>query len=140
MPAFDVLVPVRFEDLQVGATFTVETLLEAEKIDAFAAVSGDYSPVHQDDEAARRHGFPGRLAYGFQVLSLFSALVGQNFHMAICASVSADFVAPAFVGDRLTLRAEVVQIQPGMRDVVLSVRVFRGDAAILRGKLFTRFL
>jgi 3-hydroxybutyryl-CoA dehydratase len=131
---------LRFEEISVGDVFTVEALLDESQLDAFATLSGDHSPIHQDPAVARQCGFEGRLAYGFQVLALFSAIVGGNFHTALCTSVSADFIAPAFAGDHVTVRAEVIQIQAAMRTVSLAVRVFRGDSPLVRGKLLTRFL
>ena len=124
----------------MGDVFTVEALLGEGQLDDFAALSGDYSPIHQDEATARRCGFEGRLAYGFQILALFSAIVGGNFHTALCTSVTVDFISPAFAGDRVTVRAEVTQVQAAMRGVWLAVKVFRGDVPLIRGKLLTRFL
>jgi len=124
----------------VGDVFTVEALLDESRLDAFATLSGDYSPIHQDPATSRQCGFEGRLAYGFQVLALFSAIVGGNFHTALCASVSVDFIAPAYAGDHVMVRAEVIQIQTAMRTVSLAVKAYRGDAPLIRGKLLTRFL
>ena len=129
-----------FEEISVGDVFTVEALLDDTQLDAFATLSGDHSPIHRDRATARQCGFEGRLAYGFQVLSLFSAIVGGNFHTALCTSVSVDFIAPAYAGDHVMVRAEVVQIQTAMRTVSLAVKVFRGDSPLIRGKLLTRFL
>jgi 3-hydroxybutyryl-CoA dehydratase len=131
---------LRFEEISVGDVFTVEALLDESRLDAFATLSGDHSPIHQDPAVARHYGFEGRLAYGFQVLALFSAIVGANFHTALCTSVSVDFIAPAFAGDHVMVRAEVVQMQTAMRTVSLAVKVFRGDSPLIRGKLLTRFL
>jgi acyl dehydratase len=132
---------LHFEELTVGQVFSVGAVLGESELNRFSALSGDYSPIHTDEAAARQCGFPGRVVCGSQVLSFLSPIAGRSFHAAVCASVSMDFTAPAFAGDRITVRAEMTQIQAAMRSVSLAVRVLRNEnGPIARGRLVTRFL
>jgi acyl dehydratase len=130
----------RFEELGLGQEFTTAEVFDATALDSFALLSGDYSRLHADEQAAMGLGFPGRVVYGFQALALLSRIVGTFLQNAICVSVEADFTAPAFCGDRIQVTAEVVKIQQAMRSVTLKVRMLRGDDVVVRGKLTTRFL
>jgi 3-hydroxybutyryl-CoA dehydratase len=130
----------RFEDLTLGQTFTTSETFDAATLDRFAALSGDTSPLHVNEQAARDLGFPGRVVYGFQALALLSRIVGRFFNNAICVSVEADFTNPAFCGDQIDVTAELVKIQPTIRSVTLRVRMMRASDMVVRGKLITRFL
>src|SRR5215831_11851911 len=65
----------RFEDLQPGDQVRIAQRIEADDEAAFAALCRDLNPIHLDDEAARRHGFPERLAHGL----LIGALLLKTF-------------------------------------------------------------
>jgi acyl dehydratase len=56
----------------------VQRTFAAEDVAAFAAISGDFSPLHMDDEYARGTEFGGRVVHGLLVGSLFSQLVGMH--------------------------------------------------------------
>ena len=71
-----------FEDMKVGEQFYLpsRTLTEA-NFAAFQTVSGDNHPIHYDVEYCRRHGHPGLLAHGFQVLAQTAAGAGIFPHV-----------------------------------------------------------
>ena len=132
--------PLRFEQMQVGMRFPTSATFDAAAMDAFEKWTGDTSPLHVSDPAAQQLGYPGRLVYGFLVLGQLSGFVGRRLHQAICASVSADFVDPVYIGETIALEMEVAQIQPALRMVVFRASFRRDDSLVIRGKLTVRFL
>ena len=132
--------PVAFGDIANGRVFTTSHSFDEAELDRFAALSGDYSPLHADMSAAAALGFPRRVVYGFHMLALLSRIVGTQFKNAICVAVDADFVAPAYCGDEIAVSAEVMQMQPAMRTVRLRTVFIRGAETVARGKLTVRFL
>ncbi|MEQ8161956.1 MAG: MaoC/PaaZ C-terminal domain-containing protein, partial [Smithellaceae bacterium] len=50
--------------VDVGFKLTYERVITAEDIDLFAKVSGDYNPVHMNEEFAKTTLFKGRIAHG----------------------------------------------------------------------------
>lgn len=78
--------------------------ITAADIDAFAALSGDRFEIHLDDDAARKHGFPGRVAHGLLVLSLIDGLKNQaptQFRAIASLAWDWSFRRPVFVGDEI---------------------------------------
>lgn len=67
-----------FEDLTVGEvrTTTGRTITETDIVQ-FAGVSGDYNPIHTDEQYAKSTPFGGRIAHGLLVLSVTSGLVNR---------------------------------------------------------------
>jgi 3-hydroxybutyryl-CoA dehydratase len=112
----------RFEDAKLGAAFTLKHTLTPADIDAFAAVSGDVSPLHMDAEFARRHGFEGRVAHGVLLGGLLSQLVGVHFPGRSCLlqRMELAFVAPAYAGDEVEARIEVRFVSESTRTVELG--------------------
>ena len=131
---------LRFEDVRVGQHYETSEIYTSAILGAFARLSGDYSPIHVDPDAAAEHGFSGRLVYGFLMASLLSQIVGKRFRSAVCVSVSIDFVNPVLLGDEVQASTDVVQVQKALRSVVLSVRFTRGGEIVSRGKLIVQFL
>ena len=75
----------------------------------FAAFSGDWHPLHTDEEYSKKALFGERIAHGFLVLSVASGLMGLD-GMAILAFYGMDkvrFLAPTKIGDTLNLEMEV---------------------------------
>jgi 3-hydroxybutyryl-CoA dehydratase len=77
----------------------------------FAAFSGDWHPLHVDDEYAKKAFFGERIAHGFLVLTVASGLMGLA-DMAILAFYGMDkvrFLAPTTIGDTLNIEMEVAE-------------------------------
>ena len=65
-----------YEDFEVGSVVTTpaRTVLEAD-IAMFAGLSGDYNPIHTDDEFAKQTEFGQRVAHGLLGLAIASGFL-----------------------------------------------------------------
>jgi len=140
LPLIDAVKPVRFEQIDLGQLFETSESFGYQAMDAFAALSGDRSAIHANSETARECGFPDRLQYGFLLASLLSRIVGSNFHRAVCAAVSLDFMKPVPAQARVEVTAKVTQVQRAMRSVVLAITMNSEGTTVVRGKLTIVFL
>src|SRR5579859_3818807 len=69
----------RFEDFPPGtAVVSPGRTIEAADINAFAGLTGDFYPLHVDEEAARATRFGGRIAHGPLTFSMAVGLVGLS--------------------------------------------------------------
>lgn len=101
-----------FEDNPVGSRMVTRgrTVTEADVV-AFAALSGDWHPLHTDIDYARRGPFGERIAHGMLVLSIATGLAPLDAETVI-AFYGIDklrFVAPTRLGDTIHVVAEVVE-------------------------------
>ena len=114
-----------FEEIQVGdrASFT-KTISEAD-IYAFAGITGDFNPVHVNEEYARQSRFKKRIAHGMLSASLISTVLGTDLPGAntIYLSQEVKFTAPVYIGDTLTAEAEVVEKREDKRILTLKTTV-----------------
>jgi acyl dehydratase len=129
-----------FEDFKVGDRFESpsKTLTDAHFM-FFAGMTGDAHPIHYDDEYAKGTRFGRRLAHGLLLTSMTAvgaSTLAPIIEHSIVAFVeqTTRFLAPAFVGDTIKPRHEVVDLQRKRSAGLVTVRVTltnqRGEAIL----------
>lgn len=106
------LVGMALEDLSLGQTAEwVRSVTEAD-VAAFAAVSGDYNPVHLDEAYACATLMKGRVVHGALLGGFISAVLGADLPGpgAIYLSQSLSFKRPVRLDDEITVQVVVKSI------------------------------
>jgi len=100
-------------ELKVGDKFSTERLVTDELIRKFADVSGDYNPIHLDEEIAKKTRFGRRIAHGMLSGAFISAVLGYEFseRSIVYLSQTLKFTAPVFIGDTVTATGTVKSIR-----------------------------
>lgn len=113
-----------------------------EEMEAFAALSGDRSFVHADDDFARRHGFREAIVYGGILLAKLSHCLGT--HLPGPRGVSMEWTiryhSPLYVGDTAHFHAEVTHVSEAMRTVEIAYQVTLDGRKIASGTAHSRVL
>ncbi len=124
------------EDLSVGMFHEKTMIVDAEKINAFAELSGDFNPVHTDADYAAQSMFGKRIAHGALSASLISAILGNDLPGpgAIFVELNMRFRKPAFIDDEVTARAEVSEINEKNGRIKMKVSCMVDGKAIIRGE------
>jgi len=133
-----------FEEFEIGdeVVSSGRTITEADVV-AFAALSGDWNPMHTDAEYAKTGMFGQRVAHGLLVLSIASGLAVRLGFMeeTVLAfrELTWKFSRPVMIGDTVRLRV-VVHQRKAMRRlgggaVVFDVSVLnQRDEVVQRGQ------
>ena len=111
---------IYFEDCQVGnrVVAPARTITESDLVQ-FAALTGDWHPLHTDAEYAKETMFGERIVHGMLVLAIGTGLLfrtGNNIALPKFSIVAAGldkvrFVAPTKIGDTLHVEGEVTQVR-----------------------------
>lgn len=103
-----------FEDLQVGQVETMSRVVSEADIVAYAALSGDYNPVHLDPEYAAKTPFKARIAHGILSAGYISAIFGMKLPGpgSIYISQTLNFKAPVKIDDRVETTVRLVELVP----------------------------
>ena len=87
-----------FEDLELGMEASHEKTVSEGDIANFAEVSGDYNPVHMDEDYAAGTFFKSRIAHGMLTASFISTVLGTRLPgpaASICRKTSAFWLPSA---------------------------------------------
>ncbi len=105
----------------IGTQATLSRTISEDDILLFALVSGDHNPIHLDAEYAERSLFGKRIAHGFLIGSLISAVLGNDMPGpgTIYLGQTLKFLAPIHIGDTVTVTVKVVAIREDKRILTL---------------------
>jgi acyl dehydratase len=103
-------------------------------LDLFAELSGDFDPIHVDEEYARNTAFGRRIAHGGLVMSLLSTTASTMSRRSQdrgspgnSVSIGYDrirFLKPVFIGDTLTARYTIEEVDDEAGRTRSKVEVF----------------
>ena len=125
-----------FEEIQTGMSASfAKTVTEAD-IMAFAGISGDFNPVHINEEFASQTMFKGRIAHGMLSVGFISTVLGMKLPGPGCIYVnqSLKFKAPVRIGDTVTARVEVLSTVPEKKFVVLKTSCTVAGKTVIDGE------
>jgi acyl dehydratase len=105
----------------------------------FAGVSGDFNPIHTDEEYAKETPFGRRVAHGLLVLAMLTGLrlrtgVFEGTLIAWLEIRRYRFLKPVFIGDTIRGETEIAEkretSKPDRGVVVQRVRIYnqKGEA------------
>ena len=128
-------------DLRIGDKFSTSKQITDSVVRAFADLSGDYNPIHLDEEFASKTRFGKRIAHGMISGALISAVLGYEFkeRKIVYLSQTLKFVAPVFIDDTITATATISNIREDKPIVTLETvctnqsgeTVVKGEAAVM---------
>jgi 3-hydroxybutyryl-CoA dehydratase len=125
---------MKFADLTVGQYVERTRVMTEALINAYAELTGDFSPVHVDEAVAAKTRFGRRIAHGMLSAGFLSAVIGMELPGpgTIWASQAFKFSKPVTIGDTITWRVEVVELIPERRRARLSTMCTnqRGEVVI----------
>ncbi|MDH5020099.1 MaoC family dehydratase [Halobacterium rubrum] len=93
----------------VGDTAESAVTVTEETIEAYADLSGDHNPIHEDPEYASETMFGGRIAHGMLSAGPVSAALAELPGDIIYLSQDLAFENPVYPGDTVTATVEVVE-------------------------------
>ncbi len=102
---------LHFEDIEVNDEIKFNVTITEEMIDNFAALSGDYNPMHTNQEYASNTDFGKKICHGMLLASFFSRLVGMYIpgKKALYFSQSLNFRNPCFINDEVTIIGIIIE-------------------------------
>ncbi len=131
-----------FEDYEIGQSITSQgrTVTEADVV-AFAALSGDWNPMHTDAVFAAEHPFGQRVAHGLLVMSIATGLAVRLGFMEETVLAFRElgewkFSLPVFFGDTVRVQATVIETKSmprlGGGLVTLKVQILNQDDKVVQ--------
>jgi len=133
----------KYTDVMVGQSAeTVHTVTEKD-IEAFGSLTGDYNPLHFNEEWAKTTMFKGRIAHGMLTASFIGNTVGMRLPGpgTIILGQTLSFKRPVRIGDTITATAEVVKKEEKNQHITLkTVCTNQNDETVLEGEAIVTLL
>lgn len=100
------------DQLSIEQTFEKTVTITEEMIKGFARATGDSNPIHLDETYAKGTIFKTRVAHGMLQAGILSGILGMEFPGigTIYLSQTLKFTKPVFIGDAVTFRLKVLEI------------------------------
>lgn len=129
------------EDKEVGFKCSATIRITDKMVRQFAEMSGDYNPIHLDDDYAKTTRFKKRIAHGMILGALISRLLNEKIGSGgIYLAQSLKFTNPVFIDDEITFEFEVTKLHKtrGFGTIETNAKnsagefVLKGEATTIR--------
>lgn len=123
--------------LLVGQTARRSLTVTADHVQSFAEITGDYNPLHFDEDFAANTKFGRLVVQGGLTSGLLHALVAMDMPGpgTVFLSQNWKFTEPVYIGDTITAEAEVLSVHDTKPVSELRVRIRQQDGkTVLEGE------
>ncbi len=130
--------------LKIGQSASFTKRVTEKDINAFAEVSGDFNPIHMNEEVAKKSVFGRRIAHGMLSASFISAVLGMYLpgEGTIYLGQNLQFLKPVDIGDEITTTVTVAEaINPAKGIYRLeTVCVNQRDEIVIDGDAVVKYI
>ena len=125
-----------YKDIKVGESASASRTITAADVDSFAELTGDFNPIHVDEEFAQRTRWGGRIAHGMLVAGLVTQTLSElGGDGAVHTSQEVSFRAPVRIGDTVTVTSEVTgKTEEKRRLLIASTWTNQDGVTVITGK------
>lgn len=120
--------------VSAGDSFSVTRTFTEDEMIRFAEFSGDYNPIHFNEEYASAKGFDGLICHGLHVGSLITEIGGQLSMLA--AGMNYRFRRPVYFDDTITCTLTIDEMDERGRVKCTANFVNQKDETVIDGQLF----
>jgi acyl dehydratase/putative sterol carrier protein len=117
------------EEIRIGDTAQGSMVVTEDHIEWYAKMSGDYNPLHMDEEYAATTMFGRRIAHGPVGGALVARVIGMQLPGlgTLAYNMKVNFTAPVYPGDEITAIVEVTEKVPEKNLLRLGFKVVNQD-------------
>lgn len=100
-----------YDAIEIGEEASFSKTITETDVYLFAGISGDFNPLHVNEEFAKQTVFQTRIAHGALPQSLIAPVLGIQLPGlgTVLVEISCRFKAPTLFGDTVTAKAKVAE-------------------------------
>lgn len=113
------------DDIKPGLTQSFRVKVTETMINEFAKLTGDFSPIHMEEEYARTTKFGQRICHGMLLGSFFSRLIGMHLpgKNGLLLSYSLRHLLPCYLNQEIIVDGIVLDKSVATRVITLKVAI-----------------
>lgn len=121
--------------VKVGDKAFFEKTISESDVYLFAGLTGDFNPLHMNEEVAKKSIFKTRVVHGLMVAGLISAVLGLKLPGpgTIYLSQELRFVKPVRIGDTIRAEVEVIELLPKNRVKLKTICINQRGEVVIDG-------
>lgn len=123
----------KYNEIFVGDKETLSHIITKNDIDKFVDLTGDDNRLHVDEKFAEKTQFKKPVVHGMLGASFISTIIGTKLpgDGALWFSQSLEFLLPVRIGDKLTIKAEVIKKNDSERIIELKTEIYNQNRQIV---------
>lgn len=108
---------------------TIKKFISDVKVQEYAEVSGDFNPIHLDDNYAKKTDFKNKIAHGMLLISNINELMIKNFNSSWNKSgaLKIKFRNPLIVNSKLITKGKIKKIDKNNDGTLYTCEVMCKD-------------
>lgn len=112
-----------FEEIQIGETASFTKTITETDVYLFAGISGDFNPLHVNEEYAKTSPFKTRIAHGGLAASLLANVLGMKLPGlgTVALEVTQKFRNAVYFGDTVTVAVTVSKKIERMKVIDMNI-------------------
>lgn len=116
---------MEFDEIIEGKVEMFKHKITEEDVNTFAKLTGDYNPVHMDEDFALKTNFGKRVVHGMLTSSFISTMIGMRIpgEGALWLSQTLNFLNPTFIGDTIEVIAVVKNVSQSLRTFKMNIKI-----------------
>jgi len=125
------------KDFKVGEFYEKIYYVTEDMGRQFASVSGDYNPIHLNEEVAQKTRFGKKVVHGMLLGSYISGIIGNEFpgNGSVYLKQELDFRKPIFYDSKVKIKIEVLEVDLKKQRLLLGTQCFDcEDNMLIDGK------
>ena len=122
-----------FNEIKIGLEHHFEISIDEKLERDFAKISGDFNPLHMDEQYAKKTKFGKRVCHGMLLGSFFSRLVGMYLpgKNALYFSQNLNFVEPCFIGDIVIVKGKIINKSESTKMIKIETTIKNNTGKLL---------
>ena len=122
-----------FNEINIGLEHHFDVIIDKKLEEDFAKISGDFNPLHMNEQYAKKTKFGKRVCHGMLLASFFSRLVGMYLpgKNALYFSQNLNFVEPCFIGDIVIVKGKVMNKSEATKMIKIETTIKNNTGKLL---------
>ena len=120
-------------DIEEGLKKSFRVNVTESMVNEFAKITGDYAPIHMQEEHANKTEFKHRICHGMLIASFFSRLVGMHLpgENGLLLSYSGKHLSPCYLNHEIIVEGVITGKSESTRIITIKATVRDGSGKLL---------
>lgn len=132
----------KYSEIEMGLVHSFEKKITQLDVLNFADITGDFNPLHINQDYGKKSQFGKNIVHGMLVGSLFSTLIGMYCpgEKSLYLSQTLNFKHPLFYGDKVLVRGTVINKNDCIKIITLRTEILKDRIVVINGEAKVKVL